>query len=84
MLVQVVLKIQSPAMVSYAMRILGSRISASVISDEQHVVQSTKKLLSGSGTNNLAAIYDELYRRLTLKHTINNRWCVCARDKILC
>ena len=68
----------SPDQLSFSMRILGSRISSTVVQDELQVVNSIKKkLLSTVGPSDDDRVilkFEEKYRKLTSQPLINNRW----------
>ncbi|KAJ3331503.1 hypothetical protein HDU76_003008 [Blyttiomyces sp. JEL0837] len=63
----------------YCMRILSSRISASILPDEVHVADMIRKKLmrrNGSGSTESAAHFSNLHARLTSKKVIQRKWSI--------
>eukprot|EP00051_Salpingoeca_urceolata_P028327 m.486294 g.486294 ORF g.486294 m.486294 type:complete len:857 (+) comp24292_c0_seq1:160-2730(+) len=67
---------QVPQLVQYALRILGSHITPTVVEDELYVVQRIKKKLAREGKTAEAANVAELYRRLQDQPIVRRRWSV--------
>ncbi|KAH9605783.1 hypothetical protein KSS87_004661 [Heliosperma pusillum] len=64
---------------SYAIRILSSRMTPSISSDEAAMAESIKRLLFSQGKSSDALSFSEIYSKFALKNgpgSINNKWAV--------
>ncbi|KAK8966837.1 hypothetical protein KSP40_PGU013868 [Platanthera guangdongensis] len=66
----------SDAAVRYALRLLSSRMSPSVIPDELSLVESIKRRLAVSGRSSSALGFADLHSKLSARAPLLNRWAL--------
>ena len=63
-------------LLQYCVRVLGSRITPSVVGDEFHLIELVKKRLIKENHTTSALAFTELYRRLSGQPALHRRWSI--------